>query len=215
MRKHVLPGLVLLVATLAWGANVAVAGGAHCKSAKNVSASVCEEQGSTSATMHTVGGGSCHAEGAHCGNVVKTNAQGQEVAICGCGMEFTVKENNPAVEYEGKKYFLCSESCAEKVNADPAAMIPVIEKNLAEIRTAQHISGNVYAVDTEGNNVALCACGVEMKVTDASVKREFNGEAYYFCCEGCAANFDKDPAAQVKNITDKVCGKRHTETKQI
>lgn len=211
MRRYVLPGMILLVATLIWGANIALAGcGAGCQHA---SGACCEHSGEAG-HQHMTGAG-CQASGAHCGNVLKTNAQGAEVAVCACGMEFAVTKDSPTVEYEGKKYFFCSDGCAERVKADPAAMVPVIEQKLTELRKAQGISGNVYAIDAEGNRVAVCTCGAELKVTDATVKRDLSGESYYFCCDGCAAAFDKDPAGQAKKINEKVCDLRHTEMKQI
>jgi YHS domain-containing protein len=210
MRRYALPAMILFVATLVWGANVALAGGAGCQHASGAGCQYSSETGH----QHMTGAG-CHASEAHCGNITKTNAQGEEVAICACGMEFAVTKDTPVVEHEGKRYFLCSDSCTEKVKADPAAMVPVIEQKLAEIRKAQGISGNVYAIDAEGNKVAVCTCGAEMKVTGATVKRDLNGESYYFCCDNCAATFDKDPAGQAKKITEKVCDLRHAETKQI
>lgn len=211
MRRYALGGMILLVAALAWGANNAFAGGAGCKHATGAGCQHASEAGH----VHTAGGAGCHASGAHCGNVLKTNAQGEEVAVCGCGKEFIVKQDNPAVEYEGKRYLVCSEECAERVKADPSVMVPVIEQKFSETKKAQNISGNIYAIDAEGNRVAVCTCGAEMKITEATVKRDQNGETYYFCCENCASTFDQDPAGTVKKITEKVCDLRHPETKQI
>jgi len=38
----------------------------------------------------------------------------------------------------------------------------------------------------------MSAGGMDLKVTDNTVKREHNGQTYYMCSEQCAAYFDKD-----------------------
>ncbi|MBN2413611.1 YHS domain-containing protein [candidate division KSB1 bacterium] len=53
--------------------------------------------------------------------------------------------------------------------------------------------GNVYAVSETGEKTAKCACGMDLKVNDSTVKREYNGQTYYICSDKCAAVFDKDP----------------------
>jgi Cu+-exporting ATPase len=32
----------------------------------------------------------------------------------------------------------------------------------------------------------------------AAATRDYNGQTYYFCSNGCAQNFEKDPASYVK-----------------
>jgi YHS domain-containing protein len=186
-RRSFLPGIAVLFVILAFTANTALAGGEHCKS----------------------------AEGAHCQNIIKTAADGGKVAVCACGMEFTVTDDSPSIVQENKRYFVCSDQCAEKINADPAKFIPVLEQKVAEVKKAQNISGNIMSVDAEGNRIAMCSCGAEMKVTDASVSKEHDGEAFYFCCDHCAAGFEKDAAGQMKAIQEKICDKRHQKPKEI
>lgn len=187
MRRSFVPAFAILVAILAFSANSALAGGAHCKG----------------------------TEGTHCLNVIKTNAEGAEVAVCGCGKEFSVTEDTPSIEYEGKRIFVCSEQCAEKVKADPAAIIPIVEQKVAEVKKEQKISGNIMSVDAEGNRIAMCSCGAEIKLGDETVTREHDGETYYFCCEKCASGFEKDAGAQVKAMHQKICDKRHKGTKEM
>ena len=208
-RGSFFPALAILLTAFAFSVNVALAGGGSCKVAEG---STCQNVIKTAA--HS-GEGCQHAEGGHCQNIIKTEADGGKVAVCACGMEFTVTDDTPSIEFEGNTYFVCSEACAEKIKADPAAMIPVIEQKAAEMKKAQHISGNVMYVDEEGNRVAMCSCGAEMKVTSTSVTRNYKGEEVYFCCDQCAAAFDKDAEGTMQNIHGKVCDKRHRKGKEI
>lgn len=43
------------------------------------------------------------------------------------GRPFVVKADSPQVEYEGKTYWICSESAAEAVRADPAKYLEHFE----------------------------------------------------------------------------------------
>lgn len=41
--------------------------------------------------------------------------------------------------------------------------------------------------------VVCPGCGHMMKKSEAKISYEYKGETYYFCCEGCKANFVKNP----------------------
>lgn len=41
-------------------------------------------------------------------------------------------------------------------------------------------------------------CDMEVTETSTAPKREYQGTTYYFCCEGCAKTFEKDPGQYVK-----------------
>jgi len=36
-------------------------------------------------------------------------------------------------------------------------------------------------------------CGMDVEEEDAVAVSEYQGKKYYFCCEGCKEEFDKDP----------------------
>ena len=45
-------------------------------------------------------------------------------------------------------------------------------------------------------------CGMQVS-PDASPRSEFNGETYFFCCEGCKAKFDADPSGVLADRSDR------------
>ena len=52
--------------------------------------------------------------------------------------------------------------------------------------------------DGSADEVAMCPV-MHMQVNkqeaeDSGLKRTYDSKEYYFCCNGCAADFDKDPA---------------------
>lgn len=42
-------------------------------------------------------------------------------------------------------------------------------------------------------------CGMEVKVTDATLRRQYMGQTFYFCSPQCMEKFDKDPKAYVSS----------------
>ena len=48
-----------------------------------------------------------------------------------------------------------------------------------------------------------CAVVTSMEVDAAQAKkglfRDYEGQRYYFCCQGCVKKFDADPAQYAKN----------------
>ncbi len=150
-----------------------------------------------------------------CPNVTQCTMTGEMSAVCACGMEFKVTDKTPSIEKDGKKYFVCSEECAEKIKADPDRIIPIMEMKAKEVRKAAKVGGNVMCHDEKGAKLAMCSCGAEMTVGESSVERIHDGETFYFCCEGCAKKFDEDPAAACKAMQGKMCDKLGKKDKGI
>ena len=70
MRRSFFPSFAMLVTVLAFSANTALAAGAHCTG----------------------------SEGTHCLTVTKTNAEGSEGAVCGCGIGVNVSETTHSID---------------------------------------------------------------------------------------------------------------------
>jgi YHS domain-containing protein len=88
-------------------------------------------------------------------------------------MEIDETEAAATREVDGTTYYFCSQACVEQFDADPAKFIVK--------------ASPVTATDP--------VCGMEVEPASAAAKRDFGGQTYYFCSEGCARQFDADPAA--------------------
>ncbi|MFQ5846540.1 MAG: heavy metal translocating P-type ATPase [Candidatus Methylomirabilales bacterium] len=90
-----------------------------------------------------------------------------------CGMEIEEKDAAATRNVGGTTYHFCSDRCAEQFDATPAE----------------------FLVKTPPATVRDPVCGMAVDPASAAATRTIGGEAYYFCSEGCARQFDADPAA--------------------
>ena len=97
-----------------------------------------------------------------------------------CGMQFTPDKADGSVEHDGKRYFFCGSSCAEKFSSNPALYTP------SEIDPV---------------------CGMKVAPARAAAKLEHDGKAYFFCGKSCATKFATNPEQYLKPAlaTDPVC----------
>lgn len=55
-------------------------------------------------------------------------------------------------------------------------------------------------------------CGMTVQIDGAEITTEYNGQTYYFCCDGCKTAFEQDPAQYITKpppegeAVDPVCG---------
>ncbi|MGC1783067.1 MAG: heavy metal translocating P-type ATPase [Acidobacteriaceae bacterium] len=80
-----------------------------------------------------------------------------------CGMQVAPENASASVDHEGKTYYFCGKSCAEKFRANPAFYTP-----------------------TEIDPV----CGMKVTPARAAAKTERDGKTYFFCGKSCAAKFE-------------------------
>jgi Cu+-exporting ATPase len=48
-------------------------------------------------------------------------------------------------------------------------------------------------------NVKDPVCGMEVEDQQAAASMNYQGQTYYFCCQGCQGQFEKDPEAYLKD----------------
>jgi YHS domain-containing protein len=54
--------------------------------------------------------------------------------------------------------------------------------------------GNLMVTSNNSGKIHIDPiCGMEVVEEDAAAVSEYNGKAYYFCCEGCKEAFDENP----------------------
>ncbi len=90
-----------------------------------------------------------------------------------CGMQISPEKAAASIAHDGRTYFFCSTSCAEKFRANPTLYTP-----------------------TEIDPV----CGMKVAPARAAAKAERDGRTYFFCGKACAEKFE---GGQYGAATDK------------
>lgn len=99
-----------------------------------------------------------------------------------CGMQVLPETAASSLLHEGKEYFFCSPSCAEKFRANPALYTP-----------------------TETDPI----CGMKVAPARAAAKIEKEGKTYFFCGKACAEKFQNAPLAATAASLSSVRGDDH------
>jgi Cu+-exporting ATPase len=84
-----------------------------------------------------------------------------------CGMTVDPDAGKPALDYRGRAYHFCSESCRSKFEAKPGDYLTAKDP----------------------------VCGMDVDRSSAVHFLPSEGEKFYFCSAGCQAKFEADPAA--------------------
>lgn len=94
-------------------------------------------------------------------------------------------------DYEYTRYYFCCEGCPKAFAKDPASFAKNDGVALTTIGVPKEIKCAVMSDNT-------------VKVEDATDKGQYadrNGRRYYFCCDSCPKEFEKDPAKYAKGAS--------------
>jgi xanthine dehydrogenase accessory factor len=100
---------------------------------------------------------------------------------------------------------IMAEIVQQRRNAEPID----IEKLLAGIDLSGEAGGEA---GTEPVEAIDPVCGMTVQVEGAEVTTDYNGQTYYFCCEGCKTAFEQEPEQYIAQpppggeAVDPVCG---------
>jgi YHS domain-containing protein/uncharacterized membrane protein YraQ (UPF0718 family) len=97
-----------------------------------------------------------------------------------CGMQVEIAHAPASVEHNGRAYHFCSDHCAHRFQADP-------DRYGSEAAAAAGES--LPAVDP--------VCGMRVDPDHPGATADHGGRTYYFCCAGCAQQFQAEPEAYV------------------
>ena len=86
-------------------------------------------------------------------------------------------------DFQGQRAYFCCEKCKAKFVADP-------EKYMAKFEKEGVLLENVQKIDP--------VCG--MKLGEKEIHVDYKGRRVYFCMDGCAKEFDKDPEKYLKKL---------------
>lgn len=92
---------------------------------------------------------------------------------------------NLYVDFDGKRVYVCCESCLDKLKADPAGYIEKMEK---------------AGIELEKSPVAQTVCPVTGEKVDYTKYVDVDGKRVYVCCEKCAEKVKADPATYIGKL---------------
>ena len=104
------------------------------------------------------------------------------------GIEGVVNQNTTFSIVDGKKYYHCCGGCSEKFTA-----------NTAKYLDGFVVPANVVKEDKNGKHFQCAVSGETGVVTEETLFADKDGKRYYFCCEGCKKEFDKDSEKFIKS----------------
>ena len=95
---------------------------------------------------------------------------------------FDVKASTAVIDYKGKSFYFCCEGCPAEFKKDP-------DKYLAQTEFRDR-----RPTPEEIGKEAKCAVmNHKFKITANTPVIDYHGKSFYFCCEGCPAEFKKNP----------------------
>ncbi len=88
-------------------------------------------------------------------------------------------------DYKGKRLYACCAECLPKIQKDPAKFVKQLEAE---------------GITLAKTPVPQTVCPILGGKIDKSVFADYNGSRVYFCCTGCIATFNQDPATHVQKM---------------
>lgn len=114
-----------------------------------------------------------------------------------CGMRVDANPERMA-RHMGVSYYFCSPSCVSKFTADPnqyvkkkqiailSAPQPVVAEEAMSCCESEPTTGDKPYIDP--------VCNMKVAASD-TLRAEYQGSTYYFCCQPCVTKFKADPPA--------------------
>ncbi len=100
--------------------------------------------------------------------------------------------------YSGYAYACGSASCSAEKSGS-VAISPASAEEESELEEVEF--ANVFAVDEEGNEYAVCPISSSaFKVSEGTSYSMVDGKGYYYCCAGCEKPFQADPEKHMSKM---------------
>ena len=151
-----------------------------------------------------------------------------------CGMTVSTDSSKHS-SHDGQTYYFCSEGCQAKFERDPQAVLTARAEKEAQKQTsgdgsscchndAERPATLAVAKQASREDNSCChgetaktdstavdpVCGMTVP-TDSSKHSSHDGQTYYFCSDGCQANFERDPQAVLTARAEKEAQKQASE----
>jgi RND family efflux transporter MFP subunit len=102
-------------------------------------------------------------------------------------------------EFRGQVYYFCAEVCLKQFSQNPDRYIDVAQTSM------QKAADDEAGKPKKSGTAALAkdpVCGMQVAPKEAEKAQlitAYRGNQYYFCCESCKQQFDKDPGKFIKD----------------
>jgi len=106
---------------------------------------------------------------------------------------FTVSAESKRSEHDGKHYAFCCPGCKGQFDANPAKFLAG-KAGPATANADSNVPMGFAAPPKAGSKARCPVSGSAFPVSEGSERSEHDGKHYAFCCKGCKAKFDADPA---------------------
>ena len=96
--------------------------------------------------------------------------------------DFEVKAGTSVIDYKGKSVYFCCESCPAEFKKNP-------DKYLAQMEFRERKP----TPEEIGKEARCTVMNHKFKISANTPVIDYHGKSVYFCCEGCPAEFKKNP----------------------
>src|SRR5215467_7587335 len=110
-----------------------------------------------------------------------------------CGMTVAPERAAASVEHRGKTYYFCAAGCARKFQDHPEKYVSRLPPASAGPCCDESQGANTLPKPASGDRVTDPVCGMTVDPARAAAGLAHGGETYYFCSNGCAERFGKEP----------------------
>jgi len=100
-----------------------------------------------------------------------------------CGMQVRTTNAPARLTYRGRRYWFCSDHCADRFRADPH-----------RYRRHHTVPDHAHHQGEEPSMATDPVCGMTVDPAGAPAVRRHDGRNYFFCRLECAEAFDADPS---------------------
>lgn len=135
---------------------------------------------------------------------VTQEEMGKESICSVCGVRISVSSQTPAVDYEGKIYYFCTEQEVDQFMKEPSKYIssekeeekatPEPEEGAGISQETLEASGyEIHEItNQEIDKIVLCpGCRMYLAVSSKNLALKKDGEIFYFCSRACMDTYLK------------------------
>jgi Cu+-exporting ATPase len=97
-------------------------------------------------------------------------------------INFEVGKNTQVIDYKGKSYYFCCDHCVADFKKNPETFA-----HAGQLQTREATAAEV------GKTVTCQVMGTKFEVAKSTPVIDYKGKSYYFCCDHCVQEFQKNP----------------------